>query len=129
MPHRWQPVATAALLYLAACDSQDDFRVTIAVSPELSAPQAERLVVFVGAAKSSWPELKAGDQVSVSLSPGNTEPELTVVFWLAGAETQYRALPYEGSAGHRVLLQVDELGRVHEERCRRPCAPLSVTRW
>lgn len=81
----------------------------------------ERLTVFVGGSKSSWPVIAPGDSVSVVLPPEGEPPQVSAIYLVGGSRKDWRGPVMEAGAGYLVELRVSPDGRMVERHCSRPC--------
>jgi hypothetical protein len=122
---RWRiagiAVIAAALAAGAACTRKGDVHVKVVCENVPGAKPIERLTVFVGGSKSSWPVVVPGDSVSVVLPPEGEPPQVSAIYSIGGSRKEWRGPAMDAGAGHLVELRISADGRVVERHCSRPC--------
>jgi hypothetical protein len=91
---RWRiagiAVIAAALAAGAACTRKGDVHVKVVCENVPGAKPIERLTVFVGGSKSSWPVVVPGDSVSVVLPPEGEPPQVSAIYSIGGSRKEWR---------------------------------------
>lgn len=112
----------AVLVVAAGCSRDDDVRVRVSRVKGPRPARIENVTLFVGANKSSWPELAPGEVVSVVLNPDGEPPQLTLTFTLDTEKRSWLGPPLAQGAGYVSDIVIDDEGSVTEQHCRTPCA-------
>jgi hypothetical protein len=107
---------------LSACTAPDAVHVNLKYAAERSSAPLEKLRVFAGANKSSWPALQPGESVSVVLPPDGEPPQVTMTYRLASVQREWRGPSMATGVGYRIEITVSSDGSVSEQHCETPCS-------
>jgi hypothetical protein len=119
-------VATAIVVFVLgaagpSCIRKGDVQVRITYEAGPADPSLERVTIFVGGSKSSWPTVAAREAVSVVLSPEDDAPQPMLNYTLRGTPSTWNGPAMRRGVGHAISIHIFPDGRIQEDHCETPC--------
>ncbi len=118
---RWLSASVVGLCFLASCRGKDAVRVRLTYDAPVGARPLEKVTVFAGANKSSWPNIAAGESVSVALPPEGEPPGVLLAYTVGSAPRQWRGPSMPRGIGYAIGIHIATDGSVTERHCQSPC--------
>ena len=109
----WWRLILASLPFFA-CVHPDDARIRLTFDAPVGSRPVEKVTVYFGGGKSSWPSLAPGESVSVVLSPEGDLPVLSMTYWLGPAPRTWNGPSSTRGKGYAISIHI-----------RRMCTPSS----
>jgi hypothetical protein len=119
---RWWGLILASLPFFA-CVHPDDARIRLSFDAPRGSRAVEKVTVYFGGSKSSWPSLAPGESVSVVLSPEGDLPVLSMTYWLGSAPRTWNGPSPTRGQGYAISIHIGKDARVTERHCTMPCRP------
>src|SRR5688500_15444085 len=99
---RAMSLAVLTAVVLSACAARDAVHIKVTYDAAPASRPLDKLLVFAGASKSSWPAIQPGESVSVVLPPQGQPPQVTMTYALGSTPREWRGPEMAAGVGYRI---------------------------